>query len=159
MIRHLPRSLRSRDESGQMAGMETLPLGLLVFVVAVLLVANAWAVIDAKVAVSAAAREATRAYVEAPAGSDPVQLAEEAARRAFEGAGRDAARLELVPLEGRFTRCHRVRFEARYQVAAVSVPWVGGYGRGFTASARHTELVDPFRTGVPGGEGGCDAVE
>ena len=43
-------------------GMEVIPFGLLTFVVGALLVANAWAVIDAKMAVSAAAREATRAY-------------------------------------------------------------------------------------------------
>jgi hypothetical protein len=49
-----------------------------------------------------------------------------------------------------------VRFEARYAVAAVRVPWVGGYGSGFTASARHAEIVDPFRTGLAASEAPCD---
>lgn len=150
---------RPRDESGQAAGLETLPFGVLVFVVGVLLVTNAWAVIDAKVAVSAAAREATRAYVEAPPGSDALQLAHDAARNVFREAGRDPDRLELVVLEGRFARCQDVRFEARYRVAAVSVPWVGGYGRGFTAAARHREAVDPFRSGVPAAGGACHASQ
>ena len=44
--------------------MEVLPFGFLMFVSVTLLLANAWAVIDAKLAVSAAAREAVRAYVE-----------------------------------------------------------------------------------------------
>ena len=41
-----------------------LPFGVLIFVVGSLLIANAWAVVDAKLATTAAAREAARAYVE-----------------------------------------------------------------------------------------------
>ena len=143
---------RFRAEAGQAGGLEAIAFGLLVLLVGALLVSNAWAVIDAKIAVAAAAREATRAYVEAPPGSDPQQLAEDAARAAFRGAGRDANRLELIALDGAFARCAQVRFEARYVVPAVSVPWVGGYGEGFTAAARHAEVVDPYRSGVPNGE-------
>ena len=144
-----------RDESGQMAGMEVLPFGLLTFVVGALLVANAWAVIDAKIAVSAAAREATRAFVEAPADSDPHAMADAAARSAIEGSGRDPAELLLTPLEATFARCETVSFEASYQIPAIRVPWVGGFGDGFTASARHAEIVDPYRTGVPRTVNGC----
>ncbi len=144
-----------RDESGQMAGVEVLPFGLLTFVVGALLVANAWAVIDAKIAVSAAAREATRAFVEAPVDSDPHAMADAAARSAVEGAGRDPAELVLTPLEATFARCETVSFEASYQIPAVRVPWVGGFGDGFTASARHAEIVDPYRTGVPPTVNGC----
>ncbi len=146
------------DESGQLAGIEAVPFGLLVFVVGVLLVANAWAVIDAKMAVAGAAREAARAYVEAPPGSDPLARAEQAAREAVRGAGRDPAKLQLTPLESGFARCQRVTFEASYGVPALTVPWVGGYGEGFTAAARHSEIVDPFRNGVPSGGGRCDTA-
>lgn len=143
-----------RTESGQ-AGMEVIPFGLLTFVVGALLVANAWAVIDAKMAVSAAAREATRAFVEAPAGGDPLALADAAARSAIAGAGRNPARLVLTPVEGVFARCETVRFEASYHVPAVQVPWVGGFGSGFTATARHAEVVDPYRSGIPETVNGC----
>lgn len=147
-------SRRLRGESGQ-AGIEVVPFGLLTFVVGALLVANAWAVIDAKMAVSAAAREATRAFVEAPVDGDPLALADAAARSAVAGAGRDPARLVLTPLDAVFARCETVRFEASYRVPAVRVPWVGGYGSGFTASARHAEMVDPYRSGVPRTVSGC----
>ena len=142
-----------RDESGQ-AGLE-LPFGVLTFVVGALLVANAWAVIDAKMAVSAAAREATRAFVEAPVDGDPFALAEEAARSAIEGAGRDPDELVLTPLEATFARCETVRYQASYQIPAVRVPWLGGFGSGFTATARHAEVVDPYRSGVPRTVSGC----
>ena len=142
-----------RDEGGQV-GIE-LPFGLVTFVVGALLVANAWAVIDAKIAVSAAAREATRAFVEAPVDGDPHAAAEAAPRSAIQGAGRDPAQLVLTPLEATFARCERVRFEASYQIPVVRVPWVGGFGSGFTATARHAEVVDPYRTGVPRTVNGC----
>jgi hypothetical protein len=152
------RPVVSRDESGQIAGVEAVALGMLVFVVGMLLVANAWAVIDAKMAVAGAAREAARAYVEAPPGVDPLATAEEAGREALRGAGRDPAKLQLTPLEGDFARCRRVTFSASYPVPAVTVPWVGGYGQAFTASARHSEVVDPYRSGVPLSEERCDTL-
>jgi hypothetical protein len=138
--------------------MEVIPFGLLTFVVGVLIVANAWAVIDAKMAVSAAAREATRAFVEAPADGDPLALADAAARSAVAGAGRDPANLVLTPLDAVFARCETVRFEASYRIPAIQVPWVGGFGSGFTATARHAEVVDPYRTGVPRTVNGCVAT-
>ena len=144
-----------RDEAGQFAGIEVLPFGLLVFVVGVLVVANAWAVIDAKLAVVSAAREATRAYVESPPDSDPLARAEAAARSAMEGAGRDPARLSLTALDADFSRCGQVRFEASYPIPRLTLPFVGGYGEGFTARARHGEIVDPYRSGVPSGGRRC----
>ncbi len=154
-----PSGRRSRrGESGQVAGVEAIPFGLLTFVVGALLVANAWAVIDAKMAVSAAAREATRAFVEAPVDADPLALADAAARAAVRGAGRDPAQLVLTPLGSTFARCETVRFEASYRIPAVRLPWVGGFGGGFTATARHAEVIDPYRTGVPQTVHGCVAT-
>lgn len=144
-----------RDESGQLAGAEALPFGLLVFIVGVLLVANAWAVVDVKMAVSSAAREAVRAYVESPVGEDPVARADAAARAAVADMGRDPERLTILAVEADFSRCAEVRFEARYPVPFVTVPLVGGFGAGFTAVARHAEIVDPYRSGVPRGSTTC----
>jgi hypothetical protein len=143
-----------RSEAGQ-AGMEVIPFGLLTFVVGALVVANAWAVIDAKMAVSAAAREATRAFVEAPVDGDPLALADAAARSAIAGAGRDPAKLVLTPVDAVLARCETVRYEASYRIPAVQVPWIGGFGAGFTATARHAEVVDPYRSGLPPTVNGC----
>ena len=139
-----------------MAGIEVVPFGLLVFVVGTLMVVNAWAVVDVKMAVASAARESTRAYVEAAAGSDPAAAAERAGREAVSGFGRDPARLTLSQVGAAFVRCQVVTFEARYPVPAITLPLLGGQGTAFTARARHTEVVDPFRSGVPLGTRRCD---
>ncbi|MGH9226646.1 MAG: hypothetical protein ACRD2W_23310 [Acidimicrobiales bacterium] len=152
-MRRAPRLRLRCDEAGQLAGAEALPFGLLVFVVGVLLVANAWSVVDAKLTVSAAAREATRAYVEAPPDADPLERADAAARESVRAAGRNPDKLTVTPLEAEFSRCAEVRFEARYQLPAFKIPFVGGFGDGMVAVARHSEIVDPYRSGVP--RGGC----
>jgi hypothetical protein len=156
MSRPRPRRWR-RDEAGQLAGGEALPFGILVFLVGVLLVANAWAVVDAKMAVSSAAREATRAYVESPPppDGDPLASAEAAAHEAVSGMGRDPAKLIITALGSDFRRCGQARFEARYTVPALTIPLIGAFGRGFTVVARHGEIVDPYRSGVPRGTFSC----
>lgn len=140
---------RLHDESGQVGGIEALFFGVLIFVLGTLAVASAWGVVDAKQAVQSAAFEATRAFVEAPAGSDPYAAASAAARSSFAATGRDAARLQ-VNMSGTLARCSRVVATVSYRVPLVSVPLIGGFGSGITDSARHSELVDPYRSGLPG---------
>jgi hypothetical protein len=92
----------SRDDRGQVGGIEALPFGLLVFVVGSLLVANAWAVIDAKIAVDAAARQAARAYAEAELPAEAERDAVAAGLAALQAHGRnpDEASLALTRREG-----------------------------------------------------------
>jgi len=154
-------------DAGQVGGIEALPFGILVFVVGALLVANAWAVVDAKVAVDAAARQATRHYVESEVGSaagasHPEQAAVDAGLAAIRAHGRDpaAATIGLTGLDGAggqtgFTRCARATFTATYEVPALTVPWIGGFGDGIDVTSSHSELVDPFRSGVPGSAATC----
>jgi putative hemolysin len=156
-----------RDDRGQVGGIEALPFGILVFVAGTLLALNVWAVIDAKLAVDAAARAATRHFVEAEVattgGTDD-------AERAAVGAGLDTieayghdptqATVELSRLaaaggQNGFTRCARATFTAQYHVPALTIPWIGGFGDGFDVTSSHSELVDPFRSGVPGSAEAC----
>lgn len=143
------RRLR-RDERGAVGGIEVLPLGVLVMVVGTLLVANAWAVVDTKVAATAAAREAARAYVEAPDRRAAEAAAHSAAAEALAGHGRAPRRMDVRRTTGSFTRCERIAFEVSYPVPALALPWIGGFERAFTVSARHSEIVDPYRSGIEG---------
>lgn len=136
------------DEAGQVGGLEGLVFGVLVFVFGTLLVVNAWAVVDAKSAATAAAREATRAFVESSSADDAEERAQAAGLLAFEGHGRSAARAEVVRTAGSLERCSRVVYEAAYVVPLLSVPVVGGLGHGLRVSSRHSEVVDPYRSGL-----------
>ena len=141
---------KSDDEAGQVGGVEGVIFGVLVFVLGTLVVANAWAVVDAKSSASAAAREATRAFVESSASSEQDALveAEAVARDTIEGYGRDPAKLVVVAEEASLRRCGRVTIRTEYPVPLVSLPILGQHGHGFTAVGRHSELVDPFRAGL-----------
>lgn len=155
-------SIRTRlvDESGFAGGAEALPFGVLVFVIGGLLLANAWGVIDAKLAAYSAAREATRAYVESPIPDYAIQNAQQAAGEAIAGHGRDPSKMRLkIVNDANYTRCSPVTFEVSYPVSTISLPWVKGLGAGsITVRAGHSELVDPYRNGVPvqdGSETSC----
>ena len=153
-------------------GVEALPFGLLVFVVGALLTVNAWAVVDAKFAVDAAARQATRSYVEAEVGGARAgdagsargaeQIAIEAGMAALSARGRDPgaasvglSALETVGGQSGFSRCARATFTATYEVPALTLPWIGGFGDGIDVVSSHSELVDPYRSGVPGSAEAC----
>ncbi|MFN0090676.1 MAG: hypothetical protein ACKVWR_10480 [Acidimicrobiales bacterium] len=147
---------RWRDEDGYVGGMEAMPFGILVFVVCILLVAQGWAVLEAKQAAGAAAREAARSFVEA--GTPPAAALAEAhavglAALAAHGGDPAAATLRLDgPV--RLVRCERVTFEATYTATAVGLALLGRATGALTVTARHSEVVDPYRSGLPG-EASC----
>ena len=143
-------------EAGVVGGFEVLPFGFLVVVAGSLLITSAWGILDGKIAASAAAREAARAYVESEAadGRSAYAEAEAAAEEALTGHGRDRARMTLRA-EGplRLERCAPATFVVTYDVPTISLPWIGGFGDGvFSTTARHREVVDPYRDGVPTGD-------
>lgn len=148
---------RARGDAGQVGGIEAIPFGLLIFVVGALLIANAWAVVDAKFATDAAARQAARTFVE---GTDPataLELADGAAAAALAGHGRDPARATLRTIgPAELVRCARATFEVTYEIPAISLPFIGGYGTApFIVRSTHSEVVDPFRNDVPGEADSC----
>lgn len=145
---------RGNDQRGAVGGVEVLPFALLVFVAGSLLVANAWAVVDAKLTVEAAAREAGRAYVEVGDPEAAQGAAHRAAREVVEAAGRDPDRLELVDNRSRYVRCAVIEHRTSYRVPTVTVPFVGGFGRGLTVHGHHREVLDPFGAGL-GEEHSC----
>ena len=114
-------------ERGAIAGIEALSFGMLLFVAGTLFIANIWAVIDAKLAVTSAAREATRAFVEADDG---------ASARVYATAGRIASAspstspCSTVPLavargsRSRSTTApRRSRFRGSAASGVASIPW------------------------------------
>ena len=148
---------RGRGDAGQVGGIEAIPFGVLIFVIGTLLIANAWAVVDAKFATDAAARQAARSFVEADDPGTALADAELSAREAIRAHGRDPSRAEVTAV-GAFdlSRCQRATFEVTYRVPALSLPLIGGYGRApFLVRSTHSEVVDPFRSGLPGQAEDC----
>ena len=137
------------NERGQLGGLEGLVFGVLVFVIGALVILNAWAVVDAKLAAASAAREAARAFVEA-APDDAETAAANAARDALRGYGRDPDRMDMHHDDVPFERCVRVTFVVEYRVSVGSIPVIRKTASTFIAAARHSELVDPYRTGLSG---------
>jgi hypothetical protein len=131
-------------------GFEGLLFGLLLFVVGTLLVGYAWAVVDTKAAAEEAARQAARTYVEAPSAPVAASSAQQAADAALAGYGRDPARAAVRLAAGSFGRCQRITISVSYPAPLVMLPFVGRLGSGQSVRADHSELVDPFRSGLPG---------
>ena len=135
-----------------MGGIEVLPFGFLVFVSVTLVVANAWGVVDSKLAVTAAAREAVRAYVESSDAASAAAVAKRRATETLEAYGRagDRASVAEPVVDGAFRRCGQVTMTVSYNVAAVAVPFIGGFGSGISVTSTFTEVIDPFRSGLSG---------
>jgi hypothetical protein len=145
-----------RDDRGQIGGAEAVPFGVLVFVIGTLMVTNLWAVIDAKMAVNAAAREHVHSVVEAQTGPAGEASGQQAATEVIRAWGRDPARLTVEPVRyldgngqavGGWRRCARVAVTLRYDQPLISLPLIGMMlGPDIPVRATRTELVDPFRS-------------
>ena len=141
---------RCSGEQGFVGGFEGLLFGVLIFVIGPLIVAHAWAVVDTKFAVVEAAKQAARTYVEAPSAAVAAQEAQQAADQALAGYGRDGRLAGVSLVSGDFGRCQRITIEVTYPAPILELPVVGRVGSGERVRADHSELVDPYRTGLPG---------
>jgi hypothetical protein len=151
---HSEKTLRrvpsTAGEEGFVGGFEGLLFGLLIFVAGTLLATHAWAVIDTKAATEAAALQAARTYVEAATPSAAAYQAQQAAANALAGYGRSAARGRVELVSGSFGRCQRITIAVSYPAPVLMLPWVGRVGSAEWVRSKHSELVDPFRNGLPG---------
>lgn len=149
-----------RREGGFVAGAEALLFGNLIFVVGVLLTINAWGVVDAHMTADAVARQVARTLVESdPELGLPSEL-QGVATAVMDDMQRDTpVTLRFLDADGvavdnpanLLVRCHRVTVTATLSTNTVNLPFVAdtwGLQRQVTGS--HTEVVDPFRSGLPG---------
>lgn len=145
---------RGRGDDGFAGGFEGLLFGILFFVFGTLLVGYAWGIVDTKAATEQAARQAVRTYVEAPDPSAAAAEAQQAADDALSGYGRNPSRAGVALVSGSFARCARVTIAVIYPAPLVELPILGRLGEGQQVRSQHSELVDPFRSGL-GGSSGC----
>ena len=156
-------------EDGFLGGLDALAFGALIFVSGTLLVVNAWSVVDTRMAVGAAAREAARvvAGVEGDAyephiggGPEPrealASLARARAIEALEQHGRDVTGIDpttmvtFSPLPAS-PRCAVIEATVTYDAPTIALPFVGAFfPGGIPVTVTHRERIDPFRAGLPG---------
>jgi Flp pilus assembly protein TadG len=141
---------RSRGDDGFVGGFAGLLFGMLLFVAGTLLAAYAWGVVDTKSATTEAARQAARTFVEAPDAATATAEADQAAYAALGGYGRDPARARVDISSGPFVRCTRVTVTVTYPAPLLDLPFVGRLGTGQQVRADHSELIDPYRSGLAG---------
>jgi hypothetical protein len=141
---------RGSGDAGFVGGFEGLLFGLLLFAVGTLLIGYAWAVIDTKSATQDAARQAARTYVEGASAGQAASSAEEAVDASLAGYGRNPARAAVTVVAGSFGRCQRITIAVSYPAPLMILPFVGRVGSGSVVRAEHSELIDPYRSGLPG---------
>ncbi len=146
-----PVSRRLRGDAGQVGGFEVLPFGFLLFVSVTLMFVNVWGVIDTKLAVTSAAREAARAYSESDNENSARLAAVARATETLTAYGRSGDRASIdVPVLPQFERCTRVTVTVSYEVPGIVVPFLGGIGGPRTVASSFTEVVDPYRDRIAG---------
>ncbi len=138
-----------RTERAQVAGIEAVPFGFLILVVATLMITSAWTVIDAKLSVTTASREGARAFVEA---ADNPEAARSAAHqrtsealRAFGSDGSATVGVAMAP-DAIGSACGQVTVTVTRAVPMISLPWIGGLVGSIDATSSHSELLDPYRS-------------
>lgn len=146
-----PDSFRLRGDAGQVGGFEVLPFGFLLFVGVTLLFVNVWAIIDTKLAVTSAAREAVRAYSESDDADSARRAAVSGATETLNAYGRSGDKAVItVPRSSQFKRCARVSVTVSYEVPGIVVPFIGGLAGSRTVESSFSEVVDPYRDRLAG---------
>jgi Flp pilus assembly protein TadG len=101
-------------------------------------------IVDAKVAVQAAAREAGRALATAPSESEGVTAALQSARSVAEGYGLSQSKLAVDVDSGGFERGGVATAEVTYRVPLANLPLLDRVE--VTVSSTHAERIDLYRS-------------
>lgn len=146
---NMPVTVRTRanerSERGAVAGLEGLLFAVLILVGGMVLIVNAWSVIDSRTALDAAAREFVRTYTNQ---SDPTSArsqGDRAARSVLAARGSQLANLEIAVDEPNgFGPCSLVSVRISAVVPALKAPFIDMF-TSMKITATASELVDAHR--------------
>ena len=138
-------------EHGQ-AGAEVILGGIVLLVGLILVLSNIWLVLDAKMAVTSAARSGGQTFVEQQT-FDQANQALQATVQASLGS-RFPQRWKATSSLASFERCTPVDVAVTVDIALVAVPFLGSIGGTKTVRSTHHTRIDPYRSRVPG-EANC----
>lgn len=146
-----------RSERAQMAGIESIPFGILVFVAGTLLIVNAWATVTTRTTATSIAREYLRAYTNAPSQPEAIEAGDRAARAVAAAHDIDSTQLRIErPVI--WEPCGVAVVAVTITVPEIRAPFLGGFGS-TEVRVQHRDRLDPYRVGLgsPGPAGGPDA--
>ncbi len=143
---------RATRENGAIGGAEGLVFGVLIFVVGTLILLNAWAVVDAQLAANAAARESARAVTEARTLRDIERTAQLSANESLRSTWPRARNTTVTLRQDGASRgrCEMVHVIVSFDVPTISVPLINAAGGSRRVRSHHEEIIDPYRSGLPG---------
>ncbi len=144
------RQSRRRNDRGQVAGIETLAFGVLVFVIGTLIATNAWSIVTTRTSGQAIAREYLRAYTDERSAPDALRAGRRTALLVADRRGVPAGRLTIDDPD-RFGPCQMARVRVEIEVPLVRLPLLGEVGQ-TTVTIESDERIEPYRiTTGPGG--------
>ena len=144
---------RLLDDRGIVGGADVLLFGIVGVVFTSLVIMNVWFAVDTSLAVSAAAREGARTFVEGPGASGDAEVVMARVMNEY-GLDNPANMTNSIQIDGGdFERCALVTSTATYRINLLAVPFFGDFGS-HTITAQHSEIIDPFRSGDFMGECG-----
>jgi hypothetical protein len=137
---------RRRGQGGFLAGSDGLIFGALVLLCGSVVIINAWAAIDTRIALDSAAREYLRTYGEQPDGPTARAAGVRAARTVLSRRGMEPSRLIFTtePRVESFGPCQLAEVGLTVTVPAIEVPFLDGMGSR-SVTVTHSELVDAHR--------------
>lgn len=136
-----------RGERGQMAGLETLPFGVLVFISGTLLVVNAWAIVTNRTTADSIAREYLRAYTKATTRTDALASGQRVVDALVDARGLPRDRVRIEP-PATWAACDVAVVTVHLTVPEVRAPFLGGFGS-TDLVVTHRDRIDAYRQGVP----------
>lgn len=132
-----------RSERAMVAGAEALAIGTVVLLAGTILVVNAWAVIDTRLALEGAAREYLRAYTESDGPVSASVQGDAAARAVLEDRPGLLERLKVdPPRQDLFGPCAPAAVTMAAQVPTIGIPAIRSGWAQHTVRVSAVELID-----------------
>lgn len=141
--------IQHSPERGAVAGLEGVMFSVLILMGGLVVIVNAWSVIDSRAMLDSAAREYVRTYTRSNDSLSARVAAEHAARRTIITRGRSAERVEfIISTPNGFGPCALMTVSISVQVPTLRAPFLGSFGSS-TATSRLSGLVEAHRQITP----------
>jgi hypothetical protein len=141
------RTRRAHGERGQAAGIETIPLGVLVFISGTLLIVNAWAIVTNRSTADSLAREYLRAYTKESSRPDALAAGQRVVDAILHAHGIPRGRARIEP-PTQWLACAPAIVTVHLSVPEVRAPFLGGFGT-TEIVVTHRDRLDGYRAGLP----------